>query len=61
VGRRLLSRGNSWRQEARTAAFQSLDQPVDAELRVNFAEQVNVIGHNLKFDDFGLKLLRRLE
>lgn len=44
-------------EQAGRAPLQSLHQLVDAKLGINLAEKMHVVMPDLKFDDFGLKLL----
>src|SRR5215475_5826530 len=43
-------------QEPRRSSFDQLDEPVNAELRVAFDQQVNVVGHNLDLKQLYLPL-----
>ena len=43
-------------QEPGRSALGQLDQLVDAELRIDLDEQVDVVGHHLEFDHLGFGL-----
>jgi len=41
-------------QQTRTRTLDPADRPVDAELRVHFKKQMNVVGHDLHFHDLAV-------
>ena len=57
VGSRLLSQGNSCLRKPRRSPLGQLDELVDAELRIDLNEQVDVVGHDLKLDQLRLGLV----
>jgi hypothetical protein len=47
-------------QQTRRPAFHQLNQPVNAELRIDINKQMHVIFHNLDFKDDRLTLCRNI-
>ena len=59
MGKRLLSQGNSWRRIREERPFEQPDQPMITELRIDFHQKMQMVGHDLKFKDVRPMLRRR--